>query len=303
MLIPPAFIQDARPAVVATLPAANLLAEDLAFDAATGRWFVSSVHGREILVKKPGKAWRVFAHQNLSGVLALGIDPPRRRLWATSVGLPQAGDLAPEDQGVSALVAFDLDSGRELRRIPLEGKGHALGDMAVASDGTVFVTDSRGGGVYRLDPEAMALVALVTPGTFRSPQTPVVVEGGILVPDYAKGLAFVPASGGAARWLTGPEGVDLRGIDGMALSGRRLYVVQNGASPNRVLALDLDEGLTKVERITVLLKVPEATHVLVREGTLFILADNGWERFDDAGALKKDAPPERAPRILRLELP
>ncbi|HET8901229.1 MAG TPA: hypothetical protein VFM84_04750, partial [Holophagaceae bacterium] len=79
--------------------------------------------------------------------------------------------------------------------------------------------------------------------------------------------------------------------------------VQNGASPNRVLALDLDEGLTKVERITVLLKVPEATHVLVREGTLFVLADNGWERFDEAGMLKKDATPERAPRILRLKLP
>lgn len=303
MFIPPAFVQDARPAVAAKLPAANLLAEDLAFDAATGRWFVSSVHRREILVKAPGRPWRVFASRSLSGVLALGLDAPRRRLWATSVGLPQAAELAPEDQGRSALVAFDLDSGRELRRIPLEGKGHALGDMVVATDGTVFVTDSQGGGVYRLDPGSDALVSLVAPGTFRSPQTPAVVEGGILVPDYPKGLAFVPASGGAARWLDIPEGADLRGLDGMALSGHRLYAVQNGASPNRVLALDLDAGFTKVERITALLRVPEATHVLLHGGALFLLADNGWDRFGPDGAPVKGLPPETPPRILELPLP
>jgi hypothetical protein len=303
MFIPLALIQDARPAVVATLPATNLLAEDLAFDAASGRWFVSSVHRREILVKAPGRPWRVFVSRGLSGVLALGLNAPRRCLWATSVGLPQASDLMAVDRDRSALVAFDADSGRELRRIPLEGQGHALGDMAVAGDGTVFVTDSRGGGVYRLDPGGKALASLVAPGTFRSPQTPVVVEGGILVPDYAKGLAFVPASGGAARWLEFPAGADLRGLDGMALAGHRLYAVQNGASPNRVLALDLDAGFAKVERVTVLMEVSEATHVLLHGGALFLLADNGWDRFGPDGALVKDLPPETPPRILKLPLP
>jgi hypothetical protein len=303
MFLPPALIQNAAPRVEAVLPAADLIAEDLAFDAVTGRWFVSSVHRREILVKKPGKPWGIFARRDLSGVLALGIDAPRRRLWATSVGLPHAADLAPEGRGVSALVAFDLDSGRELRRVRLEGKGHALGDMAVAGDGTVFVSDGQGGGVYRLGAGGAVLVPLVAPGSFRSPQTPVVVKGGILVPDYTKGLAFVPASGGAARWLATPDGLDLRGIDGMALSGLRLYAVQNGGSPNRVLALHLDADFTKVERAEILLTLPEATHALVRDGALFVLADNGWERFDDAGVLKKDAPSERPPRILRLKLP
>jgi len=271
MFIPLALIQDARPAVVATLPATNLLAEDLAFDAASGRWFVSSVHRREILVKAPGRPWRVFVSRGLSGVLALGLNAPRRCLWATSVGLPQASDLMAVDRDRSALVAF--------------------------------VTDSRGGGVYRLDPGGKALASLVAPGTFRSPQTPVVVEGGILVPDYAKGLAFVPASGGAARWLEFPAGADLRGLDGMALAGHRLYAVQNGASPNRVLALDLDAGFAKVERVTVLMEVSEATHVLLHGGALFLLADNGWDRFGPDGALVKDLPPETPPRILKLPLP
>ena len=302
MFPPPALLQAAPPETVAVLPAQDLLAEDLAFDPATGRWFVSSVHRRDLLVKSPGSPWKPFARRGLAGVMALGLDLPRRRLWLTSVGLPQATDLARDREGRSELVAFDLDSERELRRVPLEGKGHALGDMAVGRDGTVFVTDSHGGGVYRLDAEGRVLRPLAPAGTFKSPQTPVIVEGGLLVPDYAKGLAFLPAAGGAPRWLRAPEGADLRGLDGMALAGNRLYAVQNGAVPNRVLALDLDAGFTKVEGLAVLLTLPEATHVLARDGSLFILADNGWDRFTEAGALKPDLPAQ-APRILRLRLP
>lgn len=289
--------------MVAKLPARNLLAEDLAYDAGTGRWFVSSVHGRQILVKASKGPWRIFASRNLAGVLALGVDASRRCLWATSVGLPQAGELNSETRGHSALVAFDLDWGREVRRVALEGSGHALGDLVVADDGTVFVTDGQGGGVYRLDPQGKALQPLVAPGTFRSPQTPVVVEGGLLVPDYSKGLAFLPAAGGTARWLAVPEGVDLRGLDGMALSGHRLYAVQNGATPNRVLALDLDARFTKVERVTVLLQVAEATHLLFRGQNLYLLIDNGWDRFGSDGHLRKGLPAETAPRILKVPLP
>ncbi len=303
MLPPPEIIQAAVPEVAATLPTRGLVAEDLAFDSSTGRWFVSSVHRREILVKARGGSWRVFASRRLAGVLALGVDMARRRLWATSVGLAQATGLRPEERGRSSLVAFDLDSGRELRRLELEGQGHALGDMVVAPDGTLFVSDGQGGGVYRVDPDGKALVLLVAPGVFRSPQTPVVVEGGILVPDYMKGLAFIPAAEGAARWLTVPDGADLRGVDGMAGSGRRLYAVQNGASPSRVVALDLDADFTKVERITVLLQVAEATHLVLQGSSLFVLADNGWERFDADGVPLKGLPPEIPPRILKVALP
>ncbi|HEU4951457.1 MAG TPA: hypothetical protein VFT46_05870, partial [Holophagaceae bacterium] len=73
--------------LVSELPRQELLAEDLAFDPATGRWFVSSVHRRRILVKAPGKPWWTFADHGLSGLLALGLDGPRRRLWAAWAGL------------------------------------------------------------------------------------------------------------------------------------------------------------------------------------------------------------------------
>ena len=302
MILPPVLIQGPAPASVALLPRGDLLAEDLAFDAATGRWFVSSVHRRQVLVQARGGAWRVFAGGGLPGVLGLALDAKRRWLWAACAGLPHAEGLPPELKGRACLVAFDLDSGREMRRVALEGPGHALGDLALGEDGTVFASDGQGGGVYRLDPGAEALRRLAPEGAFRSPQTPAVTPAGLLVPDYAKGLALLPLQGGAPAWLAVPVGADLRGLDGTALVGHRLYAVQNSASPARILALDLDAAFTRVERISVLATVPEATHLVARDGALFILADNGWDDFTDGGAPKPGTASHR-PRILRLELP
>ena len=296
---PPALV--AKP--VAALPRRELLAEDLAFEAASGRWFVSSVHRRRILVKAPGRPWRTFAERGLSGVLALGVDAPRRRLWAAWAGLPQVEGLTAAEAGRTGLVAFDLDSGREVARVVLDEEGHALGDLAVGPDGTVYAADGRGGGLYRLRPGGDRLEALAPPGTFRSPQTPVWLDGALLVPDYSRGLALLPLEGGAPLWLPAPPGVDLRGLDGLAADGDRIYAVQNGAAPNRILALRLAEDRRSVASVEVLLRLPEATHLLLRDGRLWILADNGWDRYTPQGALRPDRPAEPAPRILQLRLP
>lgn len=294
------------PALVAQLPRQELLAEDLAFDPATGRWFVSSVHRRRILTRAPGRPWRTFA-EGPCGLLALGLDAPRRRLWAAWAGLPQVEGLTAAEAGRTGLVAFDLDSGREVARIALEGEGHVLGDLTVGPDGTIYAADNRGGGLYLLRPGASTLEALAPPRTFRSPQTPALLEGiglegALLVPDYSRGLALLPLAGGPPRWLEAPPGVDLRGIDGLVVEGDRIYAVQNGAAPNRILRLRLgpDRAVASVE---VLLRLPEATHLLLRAGRLWILADNGWDRYTPQGALRPDRPPEPAPRILALRLP
>jgi hypothetical protein len=163
-------------------------------------------------------------------------------------------------------VAFDLDSGREMRRVALEGPGHTLGDLTLGEDGTVFASDGQGGGVCRLDPGAEALRCLAPEGAFRSPQTLAVTPAGLRVPNYAKGLALLPLQGGAPAWLAVPVGSDLRGLDGTALVGHRLYAVQNSASPACILALDLDTAFTRVERISALATVPEATRLVARDG-------------------------------------
>lgn len=300
------FVMQIPPAQVAVLPRRELLAEDLAFDPASGRWFVSSVHRGQILVKAAEGPWRTFASPGRLAVLALALDGPRHRLWAAWAGLPQVEHLATEDAGRTGLVAYDLGTGREVARVALANPGGALGDLALGADGTVYASDGLKGGVYRLRPGSAALETLAPPGTFRSPQTPVVLGDALLVPDYSRGLALLPLAGGAPRWLTAPGGLDLRGVDGMAASDGMdgtLYAVQNGATPNRILELNLAPDHSAITFVKVLLRLPEATHLVVHDRRLFILADNGWERYAADGALRPDRPPEPAPRILALPLP
>jgi hypothetical protein len=71
-------------------------------------------------------------------MLAVKVDFSRRLVWATEVAM-QGFNFAPEsDWGRSAVLCYDLRSGKLLRRI--DGpRGSALGDMALMANGDVIV--------------------------------------------------------------------------------------------------------------------------------------------------------------------
>ena len=291
--------------------ATDWLPESLAWDARTRRLFVSDVRHCEIrVVSDPAKASPVerrFARLP-SSVFALGIDAKRQRLWATIATVAQAdgcGEGAPSAER-TALVALDLRSGRLLQRVEA-GLPGVLGDMLVASDGTVFVTESVHGAVLRLRPGARTFERLDVAGDFPSPQTPVFSADGraLRVPDYARGLATLSldACPCASRWPANGPGVFSAGIDGLVRDGATLVAVQNGTSPPRVVRFTDD-----LQRQQVLESgtpgLGEPTHGLVVDGALWFIADVGWDRFEESGQRKSGAPPSHAElRAIPLNAP
>lgn len=281
--------------------ATDWLPESLAWDARTRRLFVSDVRHCEIrVVSDPTKASPVerrFARLP-SSVFALGIDAKRQRLWATIATVAQAEGCGegPPSAERTALVALDLRSGRVLQRIEA-GLPGVLGDLLVASDGTVFVTESVHGAVLRLRPGARAFERLDVAGDFPSPQTPALSADGrtLLVPDYARGLATLSLAGCpcAARWPANGPGVFTAGIDGLVRDGATLVAVQNGTSPPRVIRFADD-----LQRQQVLESgtpgLGEPTHGIVVDGALWFIADVGWDRFEESGRRKADAAPSHA---------
>jgi hypothetical protein len=76
---------------------------------------------------------------------------------------------------------------------------------------------------------------------------------GLYLGDYSHGLMLLDLTTGKVAPLTGPAEGTLLGIDGLASGGpRRLIGVQNGVTPNRVIAIHLDAAGTGVDRIEVL---------------------------------------------------
>ena len=296
-------------ATLRAFPATDWIPEGLAFDAAAQRLFVGDVRHCEIRVvtdpTRPGAPDRRFTRLP-SSVFALGIDAKRRRLWATIATVAQAdrcGEGAAKDER-TALLALDLRTGRVLQRVEAGLRG-VLGDMLVADDGTVYVTESVHGAVLRLLPGASGFDRLDAAGDFSSPQTPALSADGrtLIVPDYVRGVGLLALDGCpcAARWPANGDAVFTAGIDGMVRDGGSLLAVQNGTAPPRVIRLADD-----LQRQQVLEAgspgLGEPTHGVVVGRSLWFIADVGWDRFEASGRRKPGAPPSHAQlRALALE--
>jgi len=288
------------------LPDANLLAEDIDYDPHSKSFLITSVLEKKIIrVAQDGKATDFARSPSEWGMMALKVDAPRNRVWGTEVALDGFKSVASSDWGRSAVLCFDLSSGHLLLRV--EGPPHsALGDMTLTQQGDPIVSDGDGGGVYRV--EGDSLVRLDR-GDFISPQTPAMHPEGkhIFVPDYTRGIGVLDLVSKNVTWLgsSGPKLYALGGVDGLYFDHGWLILTQNGASPERVLRLQLDPTLSRIvseeiiERATPTLGDP--THGVIVGDSFYYIANSGWNRLDDHGELLPGASLTPA-RIMRYHL-
>ena len=173
-------IQNAEAAC--TLPMPDLMPEDIAFDKLSSTFVVSSIqHHTLYRVLLPQKSGRDCALKEIPvnesakrwPTLAVSMDQPRHRLWFTASAMPDFTSFPKGDERKASLFAMDGTSGNILQRFDLaEGHPAVMGDMSVAQDGTVYVSDSIGGGVYRVQGDLKTAKLEKIGGDFFSPQTP-----------------------------------------------------------------------------------------------------------------------------------
>jgi hypothetical protein len=300
----------------------DLLAEDIAYEAGARRFFISSVREAKIVAVDTGSgAARDFVptgRDGIWGVLALATDERRGVLWATTAVMPQThGYRGDDDLGHSAVLRYELATGKLLKRydlpvpphfrkpprgsragavvVPPKERTRVLGDMTVAANGDVFVSEAVTGAVYAIRRASDALDLLVAPGTFTSPQTPAVTPDGrrLLVADYVRGIGVVDLASHAVSWMKHPREVAVNGIDGLYLAGDSLIAVQNGTEPPRVVRLALDPSLARVLRWEALESnspgLGEPTHGTIVGRDFFFIANSGWDKLAEDGSLKPGA--------------
>ena len=289
-------VSTSRP--VLTLPEKDLVSEDIAYDATADCFYVSSVrHGKILRIARNGSVSEFLREggADIWAVLALGVDPKRRYLWATTVAMPENLRYQPADRGRSALLRFSLQDAALLKRYDLpRDSEHALGDLTLSPAGDVYVSDGHGP-VYWVSHDDDRLRPLIPAGTFRSPQTPALSADGktLFVPDYTRGISAIDLRTRESRLIPHPPELSLGGIDGLYLAGRSLIAVQNGTSPARIIRMQLDSSLVRIESFEVLesnspeLGVP--THGVVVGDRFYFLANSGWDRLQDDGQLKPGA--------------
>lgn len=256
--------------VAFTFAGPGLVPEGLAYDPGADAFFVSSVRQRRILRVDRSRASRTFADRSagLWAALGMAVDVPRRRLWVATTALPEMADALSADEGRSALVALDLDSGRSVARYELPAdRPHALGDVIVTPAGDVFTTDSISPAIYRLPVDGRALETIAAGEPFVSLQGLALSADGkrLFVADYAKGIFAIDLVSRRVRLLEAPRTAGLLGIDGLYRAGDALLGIQNGTDPPRLLRLAVEgDRITSVD-------VVDSAHPAATDPTLGVV--------------------------------
>jgi sugar lactone lactonase YvrE len=268
----------------------DLIPEDIAYDAKTRRFFVSSVRKSKIIAIQRGVTGDARDQTDFAKtdwpVLALRVDSRRRILWAATGWLPQCEHCEASDKNKTALLAFDLDSGALKQRIESPVPG-LLGDMTISRKGEIYVSEGISGAVLRLRLGAKTLDRLDVPGEFPSPQTPALSkdEKTLYVPDYVRGIAAIVLSTGAVTWLKPADDIALNGIDGLYVYRDSFLAVQNGTTPARVVRFSSDLRKQEVLEANTP-ELGEPTHGTIVGDTFYFLANSGWDEYDDQGKKK-----------------
>jgi sugar lactone lactonase YvrE len=293
---------------VCELAQADTMPEDIAYlkgpdTKSAGSFYVSSIQHHTIYrVSLPKAGSRQCTMDELPlrseakrwPTLAVSAGPKRKVLWVTASAMPGFSGIAKEDEGRAVLMEIDPTSGKVLRRFDPATAGPAvLGDMCVTDQGTVYVTDSIGGGVYQLHGDLQtAKLEKIADGLF-SPQTPVLSRDGkrLFVADYTMGIAIIdlPTAGAAPNlsaklnYLPHPENVAVVGIDGLYRNGDSLIGIQNGTEPERILRLLMNQTETEITGAQVIQQLAQLdpTHAVQVDGWLYATSNVGWSKVDD----------------------
>lgn len=271
--------------ILARSPEQPLLMESVAFDDG-GRLLVSSIHQAGVFrLAMDGTLARFTREGDTQGVFGMIADRERGHLWITS-----ANTLYDqvEGEGGSALMRLDLGSGEVQAVYALPEAGHQLSDLALGPDGTVFVSDSAGGGIYMLSPGSGRLEHLVDAPERASPQGLIVSDDGrwLIFSNYGTGLQRVVVSTGAMQAVRMPEGRGIRGLDGLARDGNRIIAIHNGSPPGRVVALTLAPDWTAVTAFEMLFDgapLSEPTNGFISGDSFIFVARSQWSDFGQDG--------------------
>ena len=221
----------------------GFIPEGVEFDMMNGRLLTGSLSEGSVYEIHPDG--RVTAHvedEELISSVGIEADEPRDRLLVANA---DRSALQSGGVGQAKLGVYNLTTGARIAMVDLAATAdagddvvHFANDVAVADDGSAYVTDSRFGAIYHvtIDYEALLLHRFDDGGA--GPNGIVHHPGGYLLVARGATLWKVPLDDpAAAAEVTLPE--EVPGQDGMVWSAGRLAIVSN--SSNRVVALTSED--------------------------------------------------------------
>ncbi len=190
----------------------------------------------------------------------------------------------------NAVVRYDLKKGRLLDRFAAP-EAVQLNDLAVAPNGTLYVTDSMSGTLFRKKPDEAVLTRFGETGALRGANGIAVAPDGKLYVTLSSGIARVDTATGEPTRLPQPDTVVTGGCDGLYWHDGDLFGVQNGTNPGRVIRIALADKGQRIAGLTVLQshhhpEFDEPTTGAIANGSLHVIGNSYVTHYQPDGTIK-----------------
>jgi hypothetical protein len=267
----------------------QLIPEGIAYDGKGERFFIGSIAQRKIIVTDAKSQARDFSSPSdkLETVLGLAVDTARGQLYAVSTN---GFEESAKTERRNAVIRYELKSGRLLDRFAAP-EAIQLNDLAVAPDGTLYVTDSEGGTLFRKKPDEAALTRFGAAGALRGANGIALSADGILYVTLSTGIARVDRATGEPTKLPQPDTVVTGGCDGLYGYEGDLVGVQNSTNPGRVVRIMLADKGSRIAGLTVLQShhhpdFDEPTTGAIAKGALYVIGNSYVGHYQPDGTIK-----------------
>ena len=264
--VPPA----SEPADVA-IQGGRVFPESITSDAA-GNLYNSSNGGtiyRTRAGSRTAEPWIVPDAQNgLKSLFGVMADDARELLWACN-----NPNLFLRETGASSLLAFDLTGGRlsGVYDFP-EGEPAACNDIAIAADGAVWVTETTGGRIFVLRPNANELELFADADELVGIDGIAFAEDGALYINNVRQQLFQrverKADGSFAGLTTLATSLPLSGPDGLRPLGGKRFIQAEGQG-NRVALVEVSGDRAEIVPLATGLQGPVG--VTVTDRTAYVV--------------------------------
>lgn len=261
-----------------TLAEIDLIPEGITVDPADGAFYISSIHKNKIIKVVNGVASdfiREGDHGFMGGV-GLHVDANRRILWACS------GNIMGKKMQ-AGVFAFSLTDGALLRKVtfPLDTVRRFFNDLAIAKDGSVFITDTYGHCLWKWG-LGQPLERLALRGVHYPNGIIMDADGRSVFVAADEGLAKINLATVTVQYLNTPSGnVGTRDIDGMGIANHAIFAIQNSFdSParNRLVRYDLDAAHQAIQEATVIDQANPAfdlpTTLVINNNQVYVVANS-----------------------------
>ncbi|HTH55774.1 MAG TPA: hypothetical protein VL728_06985 [Cyclobacteriaceae bacterium] len=239
------FCQKAE--VAFRIPEKDLIPEGISYDATTRSFFVSSINRRKIVKVDEQRKVTDFVSSGQDGIgEVLGLKIANGKLWACS-------NLPDQEPTVSMVHQYDIATGKLVKKcvLPPPKEHHLFNDMALASNGDVFISDSDFGAVYHVNAQLETPELWKRDDRLRDINGIAILDDKELVVNASIGFFKIDLQNKEISVLRFPGYWPL-GIDGLSVYKQTLVGIQNVIFPVSVNQYYLNASKNEIENARVL---------------------------------------------------